>query len=332
MGARAVRGYLSAPEGTEPGILICLLGSFRVLKRGDPIPLRAGGKAEQLLGTLALGSSRGVLREDLWGQLWPDSEQSLAAQSLNTLVYSLRRSLGDAIAGRAPVVPREGAYRLNTEAGVALDVTEFDAAAETGDELALAGDLPGSIDRYEGALDLYGGDLAFGSDVKHIVERERLRSRHLSVLARLAENHFADGNFARALEGALQLLAHDPCREDAHRMAMRCFVRLGARAQALRQYRTCRAVLQMEFDAIPERSTEQLYESSASNRGGSDVGQAGDAEYSAADVPPAFPDAAGSAGCFAAHAVSRATSLLLTSSSRDFRAASRLLVASSNAA
>ena len=119
---------------------------------------------------------------------------------------------------------------------------------------------PGSIDRYQGALDLYGGDLAFGSDIKHIVERERLRSRHLSVLAGLAENHFADGNFARALEGALQLLAQDPCREDAHRMAMRCFVRLGARAQALRQYRTCRAVLQMEFDAIPERLTEQLYE------------------------------------------------------------------------
>jgi DNA-binding SARP family transcriptional activator len=231
-----------------------------VLKRGNPIPLRAGGKAEQLLGTIALGSSRGVLREELWGQLWPDSEQSLAAQSLNTLVYSLHRSLGDALAGRAPVVPREGAYRLNTEAGVALDVTEFDAAAETGDQLVLAGDLPGAIDQYQGALDMYGGDLAFGSDVKHIVERERLRSRHLSVLARLADNHFADGNFARALEGALQLLAQDPCREDAHRMAMRCFVRLGARAQALRQYRTCRAVLQMEFDAIPERSTEQLYE------------------------------------------------------------------------
>ena len=83
---------------------------------------------------------------------------------------------------------REGAYRLNTEAGVALDVTEFDAAAETGDQLALAGDLPGSIDRYQGALDLYGGDLAFGSDVKHIVERERLRSRHLAVLARLAKS------------------------------------------------------------------------------------------------------------------------------------------------
>jgi DNA-binding SARP family transcriptional activator len=257
---RAVHGYSSAPAFAASGILICLLGGFRVLKLGRPIPLRAGGKAEQLLGTLALGTSRGVPREDLLEHIWPDSEHSLAVQSLNTLVYSLHRTLGDALAGRPPVVPREGAYCLNTEAGIAIDVVEFDAAARSGDRLALAGDRPGAIDRYQGALFMYGGDLAFGSDIKSIVERERLRSRHLSVLARLADSHFADGNFAGALDGALQLLAHDPCREDAHRMAMRCFVRLGARAQALRQFRTCRAVLQMEFEALPERSTEQLYE------------------------------------------------------------------------
>jgi len=40
---------------------------------------------------------------------------------------------------------------------------------------------------------------------------------------------------------------------------MRCYVRVGQRAQALRQYRICREVLALEFDARPEESTEELY-------------------------------------------------------------------------
>jgi DNA-binding SARP family transcriptional activator len=41
---------------------------------------------------------------------------------------------------------------------------------------------------------------------------------------------------------------------------MRCYNRLGHRAQALRQYRTCREILEAEFDAVPEPATEELYE------------------------------------------------------------------------
>ena len=93
-----------------------------------------------------------------------------------------------------------------------------------------------------------------------LVERERLRARYLLVLSRLADWQFSMVDYEGALELALDLLNHDPCREDAHRIAMRCFVRLGARSQAMRQYRTCRDVLAMEFDAVPERATESLYD------------------------------------------------------------------------
>ena len=99
----------------------------------------------------------------LAGQL----EARRTTRALNTVLPALPGSLGRCHCRASPVVPREGAYQNNTKAGVALDVTEFDAPAKTGDQLAKAGDLPGSIDRYQGALDLYGGDLAFGSDVKH---------------------------------------------------------------------------------------------------------------------------------------------------------------------
>ncbi|NTU64270.1 MAG: alpha/beta hydrolase, partial [Chloroflexi bacterium] len=59
---------------------------------------------------------------------------------------------------------------------------------------------------------------------------------------------------------ASRLLTVDPCREDAHRLAMRCYARRGERAQALRQYQVCETVLRSEFDAVPEPATRQLFD------------------------------------------------------------------------
>jgi DNA-binding SARP family transcriptional activator len=237
-----------------------LFGSFRVLTKGVPLAVRRGGKVELLLGNLAMSVPSGLPRDELLGLIWPDSDTPLATQSLNSLVYSLHKTLGPALADRAPIVQRDGRYRLNLEYGVGVDVIEFDAAVEEGDRSFRAGDVGHAIDSYRGAIELYTGDLVIGPGVQHLVERERLRARFLSIRAHLADHHFARGEYDQALENARQLLAHDPCREDAHRMAMRCYVRLGARAQAVRQYRICRVILADEFDAPPEDATERLYE------------------------------------------------------------------------
>jgi DNA-binding SARP family transcriptional activator len=242
------------------GIEICLLGTFRVVKDGVRVAFRNGGKAELLLGTLAVRAPRAVSREEIVVTLWPDSEMDLARQSLNTLVYSLTKKLGTGRLGRPPLEVQGGDYRLDDSAGVSIDITAFDRAVETGDRLSRAGDRPSAMVSYRDALRLYGGDLAVGTDVRLLVERERLRSRYLSAMAHLADHHLAAAEYERALDCALGLLAHDPCREDAHRMAMRCFVHLEQRAQALRQYGICRQVLAREFGVSPERATQQLYE------------------------------------------------------------------------
>lgn len=241
-------------------VKVCLLGNVRVLKRGAVVSLRPGGKAQQLLGHLALRSPDGMMREALIGQLWPEADLSLATQSLNTLIYSLHGLLGDALDGRPPVLTGSGQYRLNADAGVEVDIKAFDIAAREGDRLSRIGDRTGAVESYRGASALYRGDLAFGSDILALIERERLRSRYLLILARLADAHFDAFEFELALAYALDLLGHDPCREDAHRMAMRCFVRLGVRSQAFRQYQICRDALAMEFGAVPEVATDSLYE------------------------------------------------------------------------
>jgi len=241
-------------------VLIRLLGPFQILKMGQPVSMRCGGKTEQLLSCLALHPRVGVHRATLVEQIWPNVPRTLAGQSLNTLMHSLKAQLEDALAGQPPIVHTQNYYSLNLPAGVKVDVLEFESAVTVGHRLHSEGSIAAAIESYERAVALYGGDLAAGSDISELLERERLRATCLTTLGRLADAHFELKNYEEARESALRLLALDPCREDAHRMVMRTYVRSGARAQALRQYQLCRLILQDEFDAVPEPATDRLFD------------------------------------------------------------------------
>lgn len=264
MGASAflMQRALLADPGVEltSAIQIQMLGSFRLLKAGRAIALRAGGKIEMLLVKLALHPRQTVPRDTLLEMLWPASNLALASQSLNTLVYSLHKLLGDALNGAAPVLHQEGSYRLNTEAGVGVDTWHLERLAEAGDAAYRSGDRNRASILYQHAIELYKGDLCLAHDLHAIVERERLRTRYLSMLARLADSAFADSDYEGCLAHALHLLANEPAREDAHRLAMRCYVRRGERAQAMRQYQLCAEILRREFNASPEPATIALFE------------------------------------------------------------------------
>lgn len=257
--ARASRVQPPAALSEFGPVLICLLGPFQVLGQGEPVLVR-GSMVEALLRLLALRHSDTVAREEILAQLWPDRDHALAIQSLNSLVYGVQRLLRDQLAGEPAIVHDDGVYRLNHRAGVDVDVLHFDALVSTGHRLARADDLCGAHLAFDGAVGLYRGDLRVGSSVAEIIERERLRACYLTALAHLADYSFARGEYAVSLEYALRILAADPCREDAHRLVMRCRVRRGERAQALRQFRLCEEVLLAEFDAIPEPATRAVYD------------------------------------------------------------------------
>jgi DNA-binding SARP family transcriptional activator len=243
----------------EKPVMICLLGSFAVLQHGDPLPVRSGGKTEALLSTLALRCRHRVPREVVLAEVWPDAEPDLARQALHSLLHGLRRLLAPALHSASPILSTQGGYHLNRDAGVGVDFDCFDELAELGDDQA-ANDVPAAVEYYERAISLYGGDLLGGDQQTAIVERERLRARHLTLLIRSASYHYEQGDVELCLQLAQRLLEHDPCREDAHRLVMRCHVLRGERAQALRQFRLCAQILRSEFDAEPEPATVALYD------------------------------------------------------------------------
>jgi DNA-binding SARP family transcriptional activator len=241
------------------GVFVRLLGPFQILKMGQPVSLRSAGKAERLLSCLALHPRVGVHRATLVQHIWPDTPLALAGQCLNTLMHSLKTQLADGLAGQPPVVHEQSHYTLNLHGGVRVDILEFESAVTAGHRLLSEGSTAAAIRAYERAVTLYNGNLEAGSDIAALLERERLRATCLTTLARLADAHFELANYEPALESAVRLLAIDPCREDAHRTVMRAYVRLGARAQALRQYSLCRVILGDEFNAVPEPATQRLF-------------------------------------------------------------------------
>lgn len=241
-------------------IQICLFGGFRVLKHGLEVRLRSGGKAEAVLTMLAVRKGQAVAREALLDEVWPDADPQLASQSLNSLIYSLHRLLSDAIDGASVLVHQHGAYRLNTAAGISVDVDELLCCIAEGERLGAAGYDEAAAAAFTRAIGLYRGDLSAGSTTHFVLEREQLRATCLAVLARLSDHHYHRRDYSEALATAIRLLSMDPCREDAHRMVMRCHVHRGERAQALRQYRVCEQILRSEFDAPLEEATRALFD------------------------------------------------------------------------
>jgi DNA-binding SARP family transcriptional activator len=249
-----------SPDAAMAGVRICLLGRFEILKNGRPVSLRPGGKVEHLVGALALHPLHGVSRETLIETVWPETDRGQAGHSLNSLVHWLKQQLHDSLDGQSPLRHDGGRYSLALGERLSLDILEFEHHVDLGNRCASAGDLEAAVHAYDEALVLYGGDLTEGSDVLFLLERERLRAAYLSVMAALAEQYYAAARYRDALRHALGLLYADPCREDAHRMVMRSYVRDGQRAQALRHYEICRVILLREFDAVPELETEALFE------------------------------------------------------------------------
>ena len=122
--------------------------------------------------------------------------------------------------------------------------------------------LGAAAEAYRKAVSLYRGDF-LAEDLYlewAIPHRERLRNLYLEALEWLALHHFRRGEYRESIHYAELILEKDGCREDAHRLLMRCYARLGQRNRALRQYHLCRETVRRELDIEPMPETTLLYE------------------------------------------------------------------------
>src|SRR5215203_2467731 len=254
-------------------------GHFELLCDGENMPLGRNGKALTILKYLLANRTRPVSQDHLMGWLWPDSNLKKARWSLNSAIHGLRKLLGRCPSSSGSgggvgsvnyIVLEEGYYRLSPEVRVATDIEDFDERYERGRRLERVGRAEEAARAYEEAVALYRGDYLLEDLYEDwtMVERERLSNAHVEMLDRLAVYYMERGQLRDSVRACYEVLEKDRCHEDSHRLLMSCYVGLGQRGRALRQYRLCERILSQEYGTTPSPEIQDLYRSILGDEGG----------------------------------------------------------------
>ena len=257
----------------RPRLWIQFFGCFELLSDGEAVSLGRNTRALAILKyLLAHQGERPVSQDYLMGWLWPESNPKRARWSLNSAVHALRKMLG----GCLPSLPapetilfKGGAYLLSPRVLLSADTDQFDSCYEEGLQLEEAGRVAEAVAEYEKAANLYRGDY-LSEDLYEewtMIERERLSEAYVDLSRRLALYYIEGGRLREGVRTCYRVLEKDRSDEDAHRLLMKCFIRLGQRGRALRQYRLCEQTLKEDYDMPPSPGTRVLYTSILKDRG-----------------------------------------------------------------
>lgn len=255
---------------------IWLFGSLCVANDASGERVTAvSGRCGSLLAYLALGRGRYFSRTELLGTLWPERMASMTAGSFNTALWRLRRLVecppfqhGELIAS-----DRRGAIGLNGSQEVWLDIEEFERRIASGLSRPIEQLGDAEIADLRAGVALYKSDILMEfTDDWALREREKHRRHYLNALWRLMQLSTIRREYGEGIRHAQSILDCDTLREDVHRELMQLFVLSGQRAQALRQFETCRDMLRRELAIQPMRETLALYRQIADSAIGSGGG------------------------------------------------------------
>lgn len=236
----------SVPSRTAQQLRLSLMPDFEMIS-GDQ-PFTVAPSAQRLIGFLAV-QRRPLRRVYVSGILWHDVSDSRANASLRSAIWRSPSVEGSAVVCSsythvwlhpALQVDLDVAFRL---AGDLLAATSLDAST-----LAIGEDLR--------AL---GGDVLLGwYDDWVIAERERYRQLRLHALDHLGELMLEKKYYAEAVQVGLVSVASEPLRESAQRLLVRAHLGEGNVVEAIRQYRIYKRMLELELQATPSRSFQEL--------------------------------------------------------------------------
>jgi DNA-binding SARP family transcriptional activator len=238
-----------------------LLGSLEVIIDGEPVDV-GGTQPRTVLAMLLVAGGRMVPAESMIEALWGHHPPDSAAGTLQSYVSRLRRVLvpGGARGEAAKVLAWDPpGYKLVVGAK-ALDAHRFEALADRGRGLLLAGDPEGARELLDGALRLWRGpallefahlDFAWGFAAK--LEERRLAATEDRIDADLRLGRHA------AVVGELgELVAAHPLREQLrHHLALALY-RSGRQAEALRVLDDARRTLRDQLGIDPGRPLVML--------------------------------------------------------------------------
>jgi predicted ATPase/DNA-binding SARP family transcriptional activator len=235
---------------TAAPLEIRVLGELEIVREGRALPLPASKKTRALLGYLVIVGGGPQPRQRLCELFWGDGPDDPRA-ALRWSLTKLRPLVDDARSMRL-VADRE---RVGFEpCGAALDL------AQIRDEVESVATLP--VDGMKRVAALFRGEVLEGLDLPEcyryhewcVAERETARRLRGGILAALAER-LADQP-EEALGYARAHVTVDPLNEAGHIAVMQLLAKLGRPREALKQYDSCRRILEAQLGREPSRELE----------------------------------------------------------------------------
>lgn len=159
---------------------VYMLGRFSV-EYGDQIlslGRNSSSKLIQLLQIVWLAGEKGVTRDDLAGMLYDRDSLSSLNNSLNNLIYRLRKVLAESGFPKSLyVINQDGVYFWDREIPVWIDAREFERLVEMGDKKRQQ--EKEAFQYYKKAEELYQGELLTSISTENWVIVESLRFKRM---------------------------------------------------------------------------------------------------------------------------------------------------------
>lgn len=202
---------------------------------------------------------RAVLAEQLWGDRLPPAWEA----SMDALVSRLRRVLARAFPdGSAGVATSGGCHQLRLPRDTVVDLETALRSLDAAEGAVRRGDVCSAWADAAVATGILRRPLLSGEEGPWVAAtRQHLSDLLVRAYSCLHEVWRARGNHLLAAEMARRTIELAPFRESGYRQLMSALAAGGDRAEALRVYGRCRALLAEELGTDPAEQTQQLYSS-----------------------------------------------------------------------
>jgi DNA-binding SARP family transcriptional activator len=250
---------IEIPVRSAARLRIAALGEPSVCVDATPVTRWRMARAMELF-FLLLERDQPARKDQIIDALWPEPDNlERINQTFRSTVYYLRQVVGEAC-----LIQQAGLYRLDLRAAYDqfwYDVQEFEEQHLIARRALEEEEEEKAIPAFQKMVDLYLGDYvqAFYSDWC-IPRRDELRNDFMDAHKQLALLHWRQEAWDQSLLHWQHLLTLDPCLEIAHQGIMRCYLRLGKRNLAVRQYQRCCQELHEHLGIEPGSALQKLYQ------------------------------------------------------------------------
>jgi len=252
---KMVRRHSRTIQFTLPKYVIRAFGKGQV-RIGDHVVTLSEWKTQMVrdLFYFILVHAEGVTKEEIGAAFWPDATIDALRVRFKNSIYRLRHALGSEIISYI-----DDYYRFNR-------ITEYDFDVENFlQELMMvqnSTDTLEKIQHYRQAVTNYRG--AFLPKVDYewvIILREQFHRSFISAITELLELLMQEEQYQQVIQYADRAIEEDPCCEEAYRMAMQAFSKLGDRSAISRYYEKCTNALSKELEVEPDPLTINVFNS-----------------------------------------------------------------------